>query len=81
MMSLCTAARLIHSLELEIEKSLQSMGWNGIIGSPSRISPLRIRNLPDSTYYINASLDDLVLELIIEESPIPRLCHLSYDRN
>lgn len=81
-----TATRMIQPLEADIEQSLQMMGWNGKIGRPNRLSPLSVEALSERTYMIMASLDDLVIEMIIEEdtgrqgSPIPKLCQLKYTK-
>ncbi len=81
-------ASLVESLSRDIERTLQSSGWNGRIGTPSRVTPLsfNIEEGTDSvkTYSVIAALDDIVVNLLIEERlgdmnvTIPTLSQLSF---
>ena len=77
------ASTLIASVVGAIEEQLQSSGWNGAVGDSRRIVPLLMRTSTSThglDYNISASLDDLLLDILIKQVIIdgkPRSAELS----
>jgi hypothetical protein len=66
------AVSLIISLLESIETQLQSSGWNGAIQNADRLRLLSMDTAPIQdglSHNITASLDDLILNLLVTEIP------------
>jgi hypothetical protein len=92
-MSLEKVSELVQSLSGEIEKALQSQGWNGRIGSSGNLQILSFHLLQDAgnikSYSVTTALEDVILDLIVQEclsnarldAIIPKLLKLSFHKN